>query len=170
MRTIGRGVVKREMNQLQNPDIDGERGLSGLMNRSAIPLLRLSLAVTYIWFGALKLIGKSPVADLVKKTAFFIPQNLAVPLMGIWEVAIGVGLLLRFPLRLTLLAFFAQLAGTFLVLFVRPREAFQQGNLLFLTERGEFVVKNFVRLAAGLAVASTANCKTETVQPTGKEE
>jgi uncharacterized membrane protein YkgB len=158
------------MNQLDNSYIDSERGLPGLMNRSAIPLLRLSLAVTYIWFGALKLIGKSPVSDLVKKTAFFIPQDIAMPLMGIWEVAIGVGLLLRFPLRLTLLALFGQLAGTFMVLFVRPREAFERGNPFLLTERGEFVVKNFVLLAAGMAVASTANRKTETVHPTGEEE
>ncbi len=140
-----------------------ERRAVGFMEDWAIPLLRLSLAVTYLWFGALKLAGKSPVADLVAKTVFFLPKRIVVPLMGIWEMAIGFGLLLRFPLRLTLVAFFAQLAGTFTVLFVRPQDAFQEGNPLLLTDKGEFVVKNLVLASAGLAVGSRLNRKSERV-------
>ncbi len=41
------------------------------MDRTAIPMLRLSLAIIYLWFGFLKIIGKSSVADLVAKTVFF---------------------------------------------------------------------------------------------------
>lgn len=72
-----------------------------------------------------------------------------------WEVALGIALLFRFYLRLTLLLFFLQLAGTFLVLIVHPEEAFQNGNPLMLTQTGEFVVKNLVLLSAGIAVGST---------------
>ena len=140
-----------------------ERRAVGFMEDWAIPLLRLSLAVTYLWFGALKLAGKSPVADLVARTAFFLPRRIVVPLMGVWEMAIGLGLLIRFPLRLTLAAFFAQLAGTFMVLFVRPQDAFQEGNPLLLTDKGEFVIKNLVLASAGLAVGSRLHRKSERV-------
>jgi hypothetical protein len=60
-------------------------------------------------------------------------------------------------LRLTLLFFFLQMAGTFLVLIVHPDLSFQNGNPLLLTVLGEFVVKNLVLLSAGLAVGSTVD-------------
>jgi uncharacterized membrane protein YkgB len=47
------------------------------------------------------------------------------------------------------------LAGTFLVLVVRPDIAFQAGNPFLLTTEGEFVVKNLVLIAGGLVVGST---------------
>jgi putative oxidoreductase len=56
---------------------------------------------------------------------------------------------------------FLQLAGTFLVLLIWPEAAFQEGNPLFLTTEGEFVIKNLVLIAAGLAVGGTVRhgCK-----------
>ena len=56
----------------------------------------------------------------------------------------------------TLLLFWLQLAGTFLVLILRPDIAFQQGtNPLLLTTEGEFVIKNLVLISAGLVVGGT---------------
>lgn len=140
-----------------------ERTATDLMEKYAIPCTRLALAITYIWFGALKLSGKSPVADLVAKTVYFLPKKVVVPLMGIWELAIGFGLLFRVALRPTLILFFLQIAGTFSVLVVRPQEAFQEGNPLLLTKTGEFVLKNLILLAAGVAVASTAHRERENI-------
>gem|GEM_PF-3161571 len=68
-----------------------------------------------------------------------------------WEVARG--LLTGIALRLTLLLFWLQMAGTFLVL--RPEVSFQRNNPLLLTMTGEFVVKNLVLIAAGLVIGST---------------
>ena len=69
----------------------------------------------------------------------------------------GAGLLFGAALRLTLFLLWLQLAGTFLVLIVRPDIAFQHGNPLLLTTEGEFVIKNLVLIAAGLAVGSTVS-------------
>lgn len=118
--------------------------------------LRVSLAIVFIWFGILKVIGRSPVADLVERTAYWMPSELAVPGLGAWEIAVGLGLLFRFALRLTLLLFWLQLAGTFLVLVLRPDIAFQQGHPLLLTMEGEFVIKNLVLITGGLVVGATA--------------
>ncbi len=133
------------------------------MARIAIPLLRVSLAITYLWFGALKLAGRSPVADLVSQTAPALPKRWLVRTMGAWEVAIGAALLLRVALRPTLLLFFLQLGGTFLTFLMRPGRMFQHGNPLLLTKDGEFVLKNLVLLAAGLAVGSTIRREREEV-------
>jgi len=70
-------------------------------------------------------------------------------------MAIGAGLLLGKAPRAILSLLFLQLAGTFLVLVIRPETAFQQGNPLLLTMEGEFVIKNLVVIAAGLAVGGT---------------
>jgi putative oxidoreductase len=123
--------------------------------RSGITLLRVALGVTFIWFGALKVAGASPVADLLTQLMPFLPAGLVVPAIGTLEVLIGVGLLLRLALRLVLALFFLQMAGTFLVLVALPRESFQDGNPLLLTQTGEFVVKNLVLLSAGMVVGST---------------
>jgi uncharacterized membrane protein YkgB len=140
-------------------EMDGS--IATFMRDHSITALRLALGITYTWFGALKLFGKSPVADLVRKTSLFLPKDAVVPVMGALEVTIGLGLLSRIALRLTLLLFFLQIASTFLVLVIHPGEAFQKGNPLLLTERGEFIFKNLVLLSAGLAVGSTVRYESE---------
>lgn len=120
-----------------------------------IRLLRIALAVTFIWFGALKLIGQSPVADLVASTVYWIPARLFVPFLGAWEIVVGLGLLFGVALRAILLLFWMQMAGTFLVLLMHPDVAFQGGNPLLLTTTGEFVIKNLVLISAGIVIGST---------------
>ena len=68
-------------------------------------------------------------------------------------------LIFNFALRMTLFLFWLQLAGTFLVLVLRPDIAFQSGNPFFLTTEGEFVIKNLVLISAGLVVGSTVQSK-----------
>jgi putative oxidoreductase len=126
-----------------------------LLEEHGIRLLRWTLALVFIWFGALKVIDRSPVADLVANTVYWLPSDIFVPVLGVWEVLIGLGLLLGVGMRLVLLLFFLQMAGTFLVLVLRPGEAFQGGNPLLLTTLGEFVIKNLVLIAAGLVLAGT---------------
>jgi uncharacterized membrane protein YkgB len=132
-----------------------DRGLIAFMNVWGIRLLRYALAVTFIWFGALKIFHVSPVADLVASTVYWLPAEFVVPAIGWWEVIVGVGLLFRLVLRLILFFFFLQMAGTFLVLVMHPALAFQDGNPLLLTVLGEFVIKNLVLLSAGLVIGST---------------
>jgi uncharacterized membrane protein YkgB len=125
------------------------------MSSYAILIIRISLGIVFVWFGLLKVMGTSPVYDLASHVVYWLPPNFFVPLLGIWEMAIGVGLLLGKALRVVLSLLFLQLAGTFLVLVMRPETAFQGGNPLLLTMEGEFVVKNMVLIAAGLAVGGT---------------
>ena len=125
------------------------------MTAYGITLMRVSLAVVFIWFGMLKLIGASPVADLVARTVYWFEPGPFVKFLGVWETVVGLGLLLRMALRMILFLFWLQLAGTFLVLVLRPDIAFQAGNLFLLTTEGEFVVKNLVLITGGLVVGGT---------------
>jgi putative oxidoreductase len=125
------------------------------MRDYGITVLRLALGVVFVWFGVLKVIGRSPVGDLVADTVYWVDPGWFVPFLGAWEVLVGIGLIAGMALRLVLLLFWLQMAGTFLVLVLRPDFAFQGGNPLLLTTTGEFVIKNLVLIAAGLVVGST---------------
>ena len=124
------------------------------MRANGIRALRVALGIVFVWFGALKVVGLSPVGDLVAGTVYWVDPRVFVPLLGIWEIAVGLGLLSGVAMRMVLLFFWLQMAGTFLVLVLRPELAFQRGNPLLLTTTGEFVIKNLVLIAAGLVIGS----------------
>ena len=60
------------------------------MDRHGHDWLRYSLAVIFIWFGALKPFGMSPAAELVANTVFWFDPDVFVPILGWWEVAIQI--------------------------------------------------------------------------------
>jgi uncharacterized membrane protein YkgB len=129
--------------------------VSGIMEAYGITLLRFALALVFIWFGALKVVGKSPVEDLVTDTVYWVDADFFILFLGVWEIIIGIGLLLPVLLRAVLLLFFAQMLGTFLTVVVHPGRVFEGGNPLLLTVTGEFIVKNLVLITAGLVIGST---------------
>ena len=58
-------------------------------------LLRVSLAIVYIWFGALKVFKTSPAEELVQETVYWLEPSIFVPLLGVAELMIGIGLLIK---------------------------------------------------------------------------
>jgi putative oxidoreductase len=124
------------------------------LERAALPLLRVSLGLVFVWFGVLKIAGETPVTELVADTVYWVDPSWFVPLLGVFEVVVGIGLLLGRLLRIVLALFALQMMGTFLVLVIQPEVAFQDGNPLLLTTEGEFVIKNLVLLSAGLVIGS----------------
>jgi uncharacterized membrane protein YkgB len=123
--------------------------------RLGVPLLRTALGIVFVWFGALKLIDRSPVEELVTETLSILPHAVALYGMGALELFIGLGLLIPVALRLVLLVFWLMMFGTLASLAIAPTRAFQDGNPLLLTTEGEFIVKNLVLISAGIVIAST---------------
>jgi putative oxidoreductase len=121
----------------------------------AVPLvLRGSLGLTFVWFGALKLAGEPTLpASLIAAITPFLDPDVSVPIVGAFEVVLGLGLLIGRWMPAFLGAAALQLSGTFLVLLLRPDVAFVDGNPLLLSVEGEYVVKNFVLLAAAGSLA-----------------
>ena len=131
-----------------------DRAMRRLLGRAGPMLLRISLGIVFVWFGALKVAGVSAVGGLVAATVPFLDSASFVPVLGVVEILIGVAFATGRLLRVVLPVFAAHIAGTFLVLITLPDVAFQGANPLVLTAVGEFVVKNLVLLTAGLVVAS----------------
>ena len=118
----------------------------------ALPALRILMGLVFVWFGALKVAGTSPVGDLVARTLPWIDRDVVVPVLGTVEVLLGVGLVLGLGLRLVLPVAAAHLAGTFLTFVMVPQLMFQHGDPMLLTADGEFVLKNLVLISAALVL------------------
>ena len=131
-----------------------DRHISGWMNRYGRLFLRISLAVVFIWFGALKPLGMSAAAELVRRTVYWLPPDFFIPLLGWWEVAIGVGLLFRPLIRVALFLLFLQMPGTILPLFLLPEVCFTQIPFAPTLE-GQYIIKNLILLSAAIAVGGT---------------
>ncbi len=122
------------------------------MNKYGVSALRISLGIVYIWFGVLKVMGTSPVVDLIKTTYPSFPEPLFITFLGSWEIAVGIGLLFKLFLRATLASLWLQMAGIFFGFFLAPAVYFSAGNPLLLSGNGEFVIKNLVLIAASLVI------------------
>ncbi len=125
------------------------------LQRWGIAVLRIMLGVVFLWFGILKLYGASAVTDIVATTYNFLPNETFMGILGILGIATGVGLLFKIWLRFTLFLLWFQMLGTLVAPILKPELFFRFGNIFFLTLDGEFVLKNLVLLASGLAIGGS---------------
>lgn len=124
-----------------------------MLRRWSITALRLSLGSVFLWFGALKIFGSSPVASLIQETYSFMPINPFMLVLGVWEMVIGIGVILKRALRCVLILLGVHLIGTFTAIWFNPSIFFVQGVPFCLTVDGEFVVKNLVLITAAFVIA-----------------
>ena len=126
------------------------------MDAFGIKFARLALGIVFIWFGALKMIGElSPAYDLVAATIYWLTPEIIIPLIGLWEVAIGVAFLFPPLTRVALLLLIHQMPATFLPLVLLPAVTFTVVPW-GLTLEGQYIVKNLVIIARALIIGGTA--------------
>jgi uncharacterized membrane protein YkgB len=114
-------------------------------------LNRAMIAVVYIWFGFLKVLGTSPAEGLVTKLFNltlepYMGIQTFLLILGVGECAIG--FLWLFP-RLTKIAFgvmIVHMITTFMPILFLPNETWQSFFTLTLT--GQYIIKNVVLLSA----------------------
>jgi uncharacterized membrane protein YkgB len=145
-----------------------DRRIAAWMAAHGPTLLRYALGAVFVWFGALKLFqGASPAEALVTRTVFWFDPAWFIPVLGAWEVLIGLGLLVRPLIRLAILLLFLQMPGTFLPLVVVP-EACWTAFPFALTLEGQYIVKNLVLIAAALVVGGTVRARAGAAQPAAR--
>ena len=132
-----------------------DRTLTCWMQRNATTLLRWSMGIIFIWFGALKLVpGLSPADGLIRASMWFWPMDYFIPFLAFWEIAIGVGFLVGYGMRVTILLLFLQMFGTLTPLVLTPHlvwTSFPFG----LTLEGQYIIKNLVLMSAAVAIGSS---------------
>lgn len=133
--------------------------LVSLSGKIGMPFLRASIGIVFIWFGALKTVGDlSPAYDLVAATVYWFTPEIIVPILGWWEIAIGVCFLIPALTRIGLLLLALQMPGTFLPLILLPEACFTVFPL-GLTLEGQYIVKNLVIIGAALVIGAGLTVK-----------
>lgn len=130
------------------------------MARHGIVFLRVALGIIFLWFGVLKFFPNlSPADELATRTIKTLSlgamePNVSRVVLAIWESAIGLGLLTRVWMRVTLLLLFVQMLGTVTPLALFPHETWKQFPIA-LTLEGQYIVKNIVLVSAGVVLGAT---------------
>jgi uncharacterized membrane protein YphA (DoxX/SURF4 family) len=137
-----------------------DRRITETMADHGLTLLRMALGVVFLWFGALKFFpGASPAETLAGQTIETltfgaIPQDVALMILAVWEVAIGMGLLVGRWMRAVLLLLFVQMLGTITPLFLFPSETFTIFPIAPTLE-GQYIIKNIVIVSAAIVLGAT---------------
>jgi len=139
---------------------DAEGRIVGWMASNGILLLRVSLGIVFLWFGALKFApGLSPAEGLAgatigELTLGMVDPKVAIGVLAGWETAVGLALVLGVHLRIALALLFLQMLGTLLPLALFPSLTFVTFPFA-PTMEGQYILKNLVLISAAIVIGAT---------------
>lgn len=139
-------------------------GKTFTISHRSIIVLRCSIGIIYIWFGMLKFFhGYSPAEELAintinKLTFGLLSDNTSLLLLAIWEVLVGLLLLLGWRLRGVLMFMILHMVCTFTPLLLFPEVSFKYLPYGF-TLVGQYIMKNIIILAAAGVLWQTVPSK-----------
>jgi uncharacterized membrane protein YkgB len=126
------------------------------IDKHSIVIMRIALAIIYIWFGALKIIGLSPAGDLVEETVFWFKPDIFIPVLGIGELVIGLGLLVKRFVPFTIILLLLHMVATIFPLFLLTEACFDAFPYR-PTLVGQYIIKNLVLVAGALVIVGKHN-------------
>lgn len=128
-----------------------------------VNFLRRGLGFIYLWFGALKFFPNLSSAEHLAGTTiemmtfgFLIPP-VSLPLLAVWETAIGAALLTGKFQRAAITSLYFHIAGTLLPLALLPEQTWNT-PLLAASLEGQYILKNLIILGAALVISVAEGC------------
>lgn len=126
----------------------------------AFSILRISVGIVYLWFGALKFFqGLSPAEQLAMQTIHkitfgLINDHFNIIMLASWECLVGIFLIMGKWIKTALVLLFLHMVCTFTPFIFFPDKIFNIAPYgLSLT--GQYIVKNIIIIAAGLVLWKT---------------
>lgn len=117
-------------------------------------LAHIAIAIVFIWFGFLKVIGVSPAYDLVNAlreiTIPWWPMESFSPFLGTVEMFTGLLFLFRKTEKIAGVILLLHMITTFLPLVMLPLIAWQ--SLFVPTLAGQYIIKNLVIMALAASI------------------
>jgi uncharacterized membrane protein YkgB len=137
-----------------------DRSITAWLGRHAFDCMRWGLAIVFLWFGFLKFFPSVSAAEGIATrtietlTFGLVPKPWILPGLATLEVAIGLGLLWKPALRITLFLLAVQMLGTLTPLFLFPSETFKVFPIVPTLE-GQYILKNLVLIAGAMVVGAS---------------
>ena len=121
-----------------------------------IAVARVSLAIVFVWFGGLKVLGFSPASALVQglfnQTITFVAFDTFYAFFAWFEVLIGVLFLIPKLTRVVIPLLFIHMITTFGPLVLLPTETWD--GFMIPTLTGQYIIKNVVIIAIAMGIAA----------------
>lgn len=133
---------------------EADRRVSTWMERWGHRFHRYGLALMFFWFGALKIFGAKSASSLIAETIYFSSPEVMLPILGVWEIAIGFFLFFHQLARVALLLLLVRLPGTILALIFQADVAFIDFPWV-PSVAGQFLIKDFLLLGAAMVIGGT---------------
>lgn len=124
------------------------------MARSGHLVERGLLGFLFVWFGSLKLARETSAISIVAQTIYIGDSELALTVLGLWEVCTGICLLFHRLLRIAIALILIRLPGMLASLAMNFDACFD-GSVLTPTIQGQYLLKDAALLGAALVLGST---------------
>lgn len=131
-----------------------DRQIAGWMERYGHMIHRVSLGVFFAWLGVLKTFGVSTATSLIAHVIYWGPPEVIVPIIGWWEITIGVCLIIRPLVRIALLLLVIRLPGSLLALLLLLDVCFVHVPYAPTLE-GQYLIKDIMLFSAALVIGGT---------------
>ena len=138
-------MINRLLNQI-------DEALIRLFERYGHGVHRISLGLLFLWFGLLKPLGHETTTSLLAHTIYWGDPEVMVLVLGWWEVAIGVCLLVHPLLRVAILFLAVRVPGILLAFVLEPEVCFVSFPFA-PTPEGQYLIKDLTLFFAALALA-----------------
>jgi uncharacterized membrane protein YkgB len=135
------------------------------IKKISFPFARVAMSIIFVWFGVLKVLGNSPanglVLELFNNTFLHIFNGPAFLVgFGIFEMLLGILVLIPRLERVTFLFLFFHLTTTVMPLFILTDVTWQ--GFLVPTLIGQYIIKNVALLAIELVIIAHLTPMTKT--------
>lgn len=133
-----------------------DRHIILFLRRISPTLARAALALVFIWFGILKVIGTSPanplVAALLEQTLPMVDPATFFVFLGLLETLIGILFLIPHAERAAMALLVPHMMSTFLPLVMLPSATWL--SAFTPTLEGQYIIKNLIIIALAFGIAS----------------
>ncbi|HMS39774.1 MAG TPA: DoxX family protein [Pyrinomonadaceae bacterium] len=129
-----------------------------------VNILRWGLGFIYLWFGVLKFFPQLSSAEQLAGTTIelmtfgLLKPAVSLPLLALWETAIGLALLTGKYQRIAVFSLYFHVAGTLLPLVLLPDQTWSLPPFAASLE-GQYIFKNLVTVGAALVINASDGCR-----------
>ena len=130
-----------------------DRGVTSWMHQHSHRLERRAIGALFAWFGLNKLLGFKSATSIIAETVYLGTPDSTARLLGLWELAIGLCLVI-YPLARVGLGLLAiRLPGTMLALILKADVCWHQPFVP--TIQGQYLIKDVVLITAAMVIGGT---------------
>ena len=127
--------------------------LTAWMHHHGHRLERRAIGALFAWFGLNKLLGFKSATSIIAETVYLGTPETSARLLGLWELAIGLCLVI-YPLARVGLGLLAiRLPGTLLALIVKADVCWDEPFVP--TIQGQYLIKDVVLITAAIVIGGT---------------